>query len=415
MASDWQESSLGELIEIKHGYAFQGEFFRDEPPGDILLTPGNFAIGGGFKADKLKYYDGPVPEEFVLNEGDLLVTMTDLSKAADTLGFPIQVPSPGANGRFLHNQRLGKVLIKASAPIEKKFLYYLLCSREYRNEVVASATGTTVKHTSPTRIKHFKFWRPPQDEQRAIAHILGSLDDKIKLNRRMNDTLEAMARAIFNSWFIRSKPRSINAAELIHTGILEIGDGYRAKNSELGKSGLPFIRASNLRNGFDTDGADLLLEESVAKAGSKLARVGDVAFTSKGTIGRIARVDENTGEFVYSPQVCYWRSLARASIHPAILYCWMQTPDFKSQIEALAGQTDMAPYVSLQDQRKMNVPLFPESQLIVGQQIEPILTRRSLNAAESRDLATLRDTVLPKLVSGDLRIEDAGRIIGRHI
>jgi type I restriction enzyme S subunit len=85
MTGEWRETSLGELIDIKHGFAFKGEFFRDEPRGDILLTPGNFAIGGGFKADRLKYYEGPVPEEFVLHEGDLIVTMTDLSKQADTL------------------------------------------------------------------------------------------------------------------------------------------------------------------------------------------------------------------------------------------------------------------------------------------------------------------------------------------
>src|SRR6266487_3017448 len=87
MADEWPTFALGNLIEIKHGFAFQGEFFRDEAPGDILLTPGNFAIGGGFKDDKLKYYNGPVPEQFVLNEGDLLVTMTDLSKTGDTLGY----------------------------------------------------------------------------------------------------------------------------------------------------------------------------------------------------------------------------------------------------------------------------------------------------------------------------------------
>jgi type I restriction enzyme S subunit len=77
--SGWVQYCLGDLIDVKHGFAFRGEFFRDEPPGDILLTPGNFAIGGGFKDDKLKYYFGPVPEEFVLDKGDLLITMTDLS------------------------------------------------------------------------------------------------------------------------------------------------------------------------------------------------------------------------------------------------------------------------------------------------------------------------------------------------
>ena len=75
--------------------------------------------------------------------------------------------------------------------------YYVMCGVEYRHEILASATGTTVKHTSPDRIKQFRFRLPSLPEQRAIAHILGTLDDKIELNRRMNKTLEAMARALF--------------------------------------------------------------------------------------------------------------------------------------------------------------------------------------------------------------------------
>ncbi len=68
MARDWQATSLGDLVDIKHGFAFQEEFLSDDPPGDMLLTPGNFAIAGGFKADKRKYYPGSVLDEFVLNE-----------------------------------------------------------------------------------------------------------------------------------------------------------------------------------------------------------------------------------------------------------------------------------------------------------------------------------------------------------
>lgn len=231
----WKPHTLGDLVEIKHGFAFQGEYFRDDPPSDILLTPGNFAIGGGFKSDKLKYYVGPVPEDFVLNEGDILVTMTDLSKESDTLGFPAIIPKPFGS-RFLHNQRLGKVLIRPGSPLDKRFLYYLLCTREYRHEVVSSATGTTVKHTSPSRIMAFEFMLPSLPEQRAIAHILGTLDDKIELNRRMNETLEAMARALFKSWFVDFDPVRAKA-EGRPTGLPEeiealFPDGF--EKSELG-------------------------------------------------------------------------------------------------------------------------------------------------------------------------------------
>ena len=206
MALEWTETNLGELIDIRHGFAFKGQFIHDEPNGDVLLTPGNFAIGGGFKGDKLKYYDGAVPEEFILHKGDLIVTMTDLSKQSDTLGYPAFVPACTDGRRYLHNQRLGKISLKEIAATDARYIYYAMCSTEYRDEVLASATGTTVKHTSPDRIKRFRFSLPPLSEQRAIAYILGTLDDKIELNRRMNETLEAMARALFKSWFVDFDP-----------------------------------------------------------------------------------------------------------------------------------------------------------------------------------------------------------------
>ena len=211
-AGKWREVTLGDLINIKHGFAFKGSFFRVEPQGDILLTPGNFAIGGGFKGGNLKYYDGEIPEGFVLQEGDLLVTMTDLSKQSDTLGYPAFVPANADGRRYLHNQRLGKIVANSSAKLDLRYIYYLMCSDEYRDEVLASATGTTVKHTSPGRIKQFRFSLPPLPEQHAIAHILGTLDDKIELNRGMNQTVEEMARALFKSWFVDFDPVRAKAA-----------------------------------------------------------------------------------------------------------------------------------------------------------------------------------------------------------
>ncbi len=271
MASEWVEKSLGDLIEIKHGFAFKGEFFREEPPGDILLTPGNFQIGGGFKSEKLKYYDGPVDEEFILQEGDLIVTMTDLSKNADTLGYPAFVPKANENRRYLHNQRLGKIIIKDKDSISLKYLYYLLCTQEYRSEVIASATGTTVKHTSPERIKAFRFRVPPLSEQRAIAHILGTLDDKIELNRRMCETLEEMARALFKSWFVDFDLVRFKMRHPSPTGRGVRGEGVKSEKPPLPENLLQFAREMRKKA---TDAETLLwqLLRNRQLAGSKFRR-----------------------------------------------------------------------------------------------------------------------------------------------
>ena len=184
----WEVKTLGDFIDIKHGYAFKGEFFRDTPPGDILLTPGNFAIGGGFKDDKFKYYVGEIPEEFVLAKGNLVVTMTDLSKLGDTLGYPAIIPTE-RESHYLHNQRLGKVFIKSKNSISKLHLYYLLRTNEYRHEILAGATGTTVKHTSPNRIQAFKFPAPDAELSLKFAEIVGFLFEKMSLNNDENRNL----------------------------------------------------------------------------------------------------------------------------------------------------------------------------------------------------------------------------------
>ncbi|NTU49767.1 MAG: hypothetical protein HGA87_02550 [Desulfobulbaceae bacterium] len=157
-------------------------------------------------------------------------------------------------------------------------------------------------------------------------------------------------------------------ADLIREGVLVIGDGYRAKNSEMGAFGLPFARAGNLNNGFHFEDSDILSEVSVRLAGEKISQPGDITFTSKGTFGRFAIVRENTPPFVYSPQLCYWRVKRDGIVARTYLYYWMQGEDCMNQLNEVKGLTDMADYVSLTNQRRMwlSAPPLSEQKRIAG-------------------------------------------------
>ena len=150
---------------------------------------------------------------------------------------------------------------------------------------------------------------------------------------------------------------TLEVSGLIAGEKLYIGDGYRAKNEELGQSGLPFARAGNIDRGFEFEGAECYPETNLDKVGKKISEAGDVVFTSKGTVGRFAFVRPSTPRFVYSPQLCFWRVIDRWLIEPRYLYYWMQGPEFFAQFKGVASQTDMADYVSLSDQRRMKVCL----------------------------------------------------------
>jgi restriction endonuclease S subunit len=171
----WDLVRLAELIDIKHGYAFKGEFF--EASGKyVLLTPGHFHEGGGFRdqRDKTKYYTGEFPGGYLLQKDDLLVAMTE--QTSGLLGSTIMVPE---SGKFLHNQRLGLILNPNETRLDKLFLYYWFAKPDIRSQIEQTATGTKVHHTSPGRIRDLLVALPGIGEQREIAGQLAAVDAKL--------------------------------------------------------------------------------------------------------------------------------------------------------------------------------------------------------------------------------------------
>ena len=238
----WERARLGEFIAVKHGYAFKGEFFTDS--GDhVLLTPGNCYESGGLKlrGDKEKFYSGEFPDEYLLHQGDMLIVMTDLVGTAPVLGGAFLIPD---DGRYLHNQRLGLVTVTDESRLEKGYLYWLLNSHDYRGQVRGSASGATVRHTSPGRVKNVAVRLPSDlDYQREVAQSLFAYDDLIDNNRRRIKLLEDSVRLLFDEWFVRLRfPGEVSARS---------GVGLPS-----GWSRLPLEEVLVLQRGFDLPSQD---------------------------------------------------------------------------------------------------------------------------------------------------------------
>jgi type I restriction enzyme S subunit len=367
-----------------------------------------------------------------LNDGRLDLSIAEHVSETDFAAWTRRVMPAAGDIVFSYETRLGQAAIIPTGlrcclgrrmgllrpdrrAVSPRFLLYAYLSPAFQ-ETIRSRTvhGSTVDRIPLVEMAEFPIVVPPRYEQDRIAEILGALDDKIEVNRRMNETLEAIARCIFQEWLARhADAEVVRASVLISERILAIGDGYRAKNAEMAEDGLPFARAADVAGTPRITGEiEHLSPESVAKAGEKISRVGDVVITTKGTVGRIARVAPTTPRFVYSPQLCYWRSLDEVQLNPAVLFMWIGSADFREQLDSVSGQTDMAPYVSLSDQRNFRVPRFsaPEQRDIAAK-LQPLLDRQALNDAESQTLAELRDTLLPKLLSGELRVREAEEVV----
>jgi type I restriction enzyme S subunit len=192
----WETRPFSELVNIKHGFAFSGEFFTSMPTEFILLTPGNFHVNGSlYFGRNTKYYSGSVPNEYVLENGDLLVVMTDLTKEMAILGNAVLMKS---SQPVLHNQRIGKVLIKENNHnhVIKPYLCLLFNSTHVKNHVKNTATGTTVRHTSPTKMLEPLVPVPTKNEQEKIVSILASVADNIEATQKKLAHTKSLKKAL---------------------------------------------------------------------------------------------------------------------------------------------------------------------------------------------------------------------------
>ena len=164
--SGWAWTRIAYVVNIKHGFAFKSSSFTSESTPLVLTTPGHFHEHGGFRdrGSKTKYVDGPVNPEFILQSGDLIIPMTE--QAPGLLGSPAFIPDDGKT--YLHNQRLGK-LVFYSREIAAEFVFLFFNSAFFRDELANTCTGTTVRHTSPSKVFSVLFPVCCLAEQKRIA------------------------------------------------------------------------------------------------------------------------------------------------------------------------------------------------------------------------------------------------------
>jgi type I restriction enzyme S subunit len=209
----WDVYPLGSLIDVTHGFAFKSEFFRDSGP--VVLTPGNFKLDGGlYWGRNTKFTAEPYSDEFRFHAGDLVIVMTDLTPSAKLLGSPAFIPSDRI---ILHNQRIGNVVVTSDS-VAKDFLYWLFLTQPFKNHMIRTATGSTVRHTSPGRIKSFLCPVPPAGEQKEIANILQTLDRKVSIHERKRGALSDLFRTLLNELMtaqIRVDQLDIDTSEVV--------------------------------------------------------------------------------------------------------------------------------------------------------------------------------------------------------
>ena len=191
---------LGELLDVKRGASLAGEYYATTG-NYIRLTCGNFDYqNNSFKLNTSKdnlFYTGPVRKEFIMKKGDIITPLTE--QAIGLLGSTAIIPE---DDKYIQSQDVAKIICNEDL-LYPMFAYYLISSETVKKQLSAAAQQTKIRHTSPDKIKDCVVWIPDLKEQKHIASILSDLDKKTTLNRAINQNLEALAKQLYDYWFVQ--------------------------------------------------------------------------------------------------------------------------------------------------------------------------------------------------------------------
>jgi type I restriction enzyme S subunit len=423
IVKNWRECKLGDLFEVKHGFAFKGEHFADVGTF-VLLTPGNFKEEGGLKlkGEKEKFYSGDFPEEYLLRKGDIVVAMTDLTQNAPILGSTALIPE---DGRFLHNQRLGKIINLKTSQAHPQFVFYLFNAPLIRGQIKSSATGATVRHTAPSRIYDVSVRLPPLTSQQRIADILSSYDELIENCQRRIKILESMARALYREWFVHFRfpghekhPRVTFSLGKIPQGwtlttlrevTTKIGSGAtpRGGKNVYKAKGISLIRSLNIYD-YRFEFADLAFinEQQAAELDNVTVQENDILLNITGA--SVARC-ELVPSYLLPARVNQHVAIVRADptkVSPFYLLDVINSDERKQQLLALAQGGATREALTKDTVSNFEIVLPPSSLLNRYDTVaRGIHKQREVLLRQTENLRRTRDLLLPRLLSGQLNVE----------
>lgn len=418
---------LGELIYVRRGASLAGEYYATE--GELMrLTLGHFDYqGGGFKDNTSKndlFFTGPVKPEFILSEGDIITPLTE--QTPGLLGSTAMIPE---SGKYIQSQDVALIMPDESK-LDRNFCYYLLPSKIVKQQLAAGAQQTKIRHTTPDRIKDLIVFIPDLVSQKAIGQLLRDIDQKIALNREINRNLVAMARQLYDYWFVQfdfpdenGKPYKSSGGKMVWNEKLkrEIPQGWnvdnilsiceikvggtpsKSNNTYWDNGSIPFFGPTDVSdNIFQLDTIDHITHEGLEHCASSLFQVGDVILTARGSIGKMVIV----GEPMAMNQSCY----ALSPKFQNTTYLYFLSKELIEWLKA-KGSGSVFKSFNAQDVEYSQLCIAP-SEIIKKfcKSVDCIFSQIRTNTQEIASLTTQRDELLPLLMNGQVSIMPPARL-----
>jgi len=405
---------LGEIASVKGGKRLpKGEFLTIDPNSHPYIRTKDIE-NHVIKIDQLEYVPDAVQKKiarYIVDAGDLVVSIVG------TVGSCAIVPAELHRANLTEN--CAKILLNTE-DYTTDFLYYFLRSPQGQQEIFKNTVGSTQLKLPLYGIENIDLPTLTVTNQKAIAHILGTLDDKIELNQKMNQTLEKIAKAIFKSWFVDFDPVRAKAEcrptglppeisdlfpdELVDSDIGEIPKGWEVKTIQ------DVAKVTSGKRPPEKENVQSERCPYVVYGGA-----GPMAFCSEplnftkpaiitgrvGTLGKVFYLTDDCWVSDNSILIC------DAGVYSSLVFYILQSIDMTA---FNVGSTQ--PLVTGRDIKNLNLVTPSDSLLHEYKELFDLIKNRQSTAnAEIEALSELRDTLLPKLISGELRIPDANKFL----
>jgi type I restriction enzyme S subunit len=389
---EWKEYKIDEVAKISTGFAFSGDEY--EFKGILRVVRGENVTIGNLRWDSEKYWNKATNglDQYYLQENDIVIGM-DGSRV-------------GHNRAKIKSQELPLILaqrvarLRAKEGFDQEFLWYHIFSDNFKDYVEAVHTGTSIPHISQKQIADFEIFAPIlESEQTAIASILSSLDDKIDLLHRQNATLEKMAETLFRQWFVEEAKEDWVRTKIGDVLDTVLGGTPSTKKPEYWDGNIPWINSGEVNNFRILQCSRFITELGLKKSNTKLLPVGTTVLAITGaTLGQVSLLEIDT---------CANQSVVgiipNGTLPKEFIFLWI-----KMKIsEIILSETGGAqPHINKNDINETDI-VIPDSDYLnkIKLTIEPLFKKITHNSFQIRTLTALRDTLLPKLMSGEVRVD----------
>lgn len=426
MHNTWKIYKLGDVADIQNGFAFAS---RDFTSRGIPIIKIKNVIPPYINFEQAEYYDLPLNsalDKYIVKKDDILISMTgstvnQMSSAVGKIArYKFDFPA-------LLNQRVGKFYLHNHKIVNYDYLYYYISRFEIQHNLALNATGSANQaNISPSQIKDIELTLPPLSEQEAIAEILSSLDDKIELNLQTNKTLEEMANALYKHWFVDFGPFKDGAfieseLGLIPEGwkvynLLEVcetifsGGTPSTTNIEYWNGNIPWLSSGETRNKYIIETDKTITDLGLKESSARYAQKSDTVIASAGqgkTRGQTSYLFINT---TVNQSVLCFRS-NKLIISPILLF--LNLSDRYEEFRHISDSYSTRGSLTKDLIGKQIKFCFPdiEIQNDLNDKLEDCFLHIENLLLENESLKQTRDYLLPKLISGEIRVKEARKAV----